>query len=248
MNQSEDLKERVRVLQQELERKRLLLQKAEKKPKSACIRRSSTLLPVVEETSSEVSVPECSGEFLCDENVTVTTANFINIKSLESSESSMQEDRHSPNVVTTRFSHSPERRHRGSRYNSSISRSPSMKHSRGEYHNDPYRSSNSRSKNHPSRRRYKSPEINGRDFNLGKHDRSTISSNSPRRRFRHSPAPPNNPNSSYRRFERDRMTRDNRRFRAFSPALNRNPHHRLGINSSKVSGSRFNRVHHQRRF
>ncbi|CAH8650929.1 unnamed protein product [Heterobilharzia americana] len=90
MNQSEDLKERVRVLQQELERKRLLLQKAEKKPKSACIRRSSTLLPVVEETSSEVSVPECSGEFLCDENVTVTTANFINIKSLESSESSMQ--------------------------------------------------------------------------------------------------------------------------------------------------------------
>ncbi|CAH8623779.1 unnamed protein product [Heterobilharzia americana] len=158
------------------------------------------------------------------------------------------EDRHSPNVVTTRFSHSPERRHRGSRYNSSISRSPSMKHSRGEYHNDPYRSSNSRSKNHPSRRRYKSPEINGRDFNLGKHDRSTISSNSPRRRFRHSPAPPNNPNSSYRRFERDRMTRDNRRFRAFSPALNRNPHHRLGINSSKVSGSRFNRVHHQRRF
>ncbi|CAI2734409.1 unnamed protein product [Schistosoma spindalis] len=54
MNRCEDLKERVHVLQQELEKKRLLLQKAEKKLKSTFITQPSILLPVTEETSEVI--------------------------------------------------------------------------------------------------------------------------------------------------------------------------------------------------
>ncbi|CAH8662099.1 unnamed protein product [Schistosoma rodhaini] len=59
MNRCGNLKERVHVLQQELEKKRLLLQKAEKKLKSTFTTQPSILLPVTEETSE--IVPECSG-------------------------------------------------------------------------------------------------------------------------------------------------------------------------------------------
>ncbi|CAH8870023.1 unnamed protein product [Trichobilharzia szidati] len=58
MNQSENLKERVRVLQQELERKRILLQKAEKKLNSTSACYTSIFSPVTEERSSDVNVPE----------------------------------------------------------------------------------------------------------------------------------------------------------------------------------------------
>lgn len=62
MNRCGNLKERVHVLQQELEKKRLLLQKAEKKLKSTFTTQPSILLPVTEETSE--IVPECSGKYL----------------------------------------------------------------------------------------------------------------------------------------------------------------------------------------
>ncbi|CAH8672005.1 unnamed protein product [Schistosoma rodhaini] len=159
-------------------------------------------------------------------------------------------DQHSSNLNTSRFSHSPEiHRNHGSQYPSSISRSPSLRNSRNEhYRHHPNRSSNSASKYHPCQRHYKSPEKSARDFTPRKHNKSSVSSNQPKRRTHHSPVPPTNSNSSFRRFERERINLHNRRFRALSPVLNRNTYRRIGINSLKVSGPRFNRTHHQRRF
>ncbi|KAH9590527.1 hypothetical protein MS3_00003172 [Schistosoma haematobium] len=160
------------------------------------------------------------------------------------------EDQHPSNPNTSRFSHSPEsHRNHGSQYPSSISRSPSLRNSRNEqYRHHPNRSSNSASKYHPCQRHYKSPERSARDFTSGKHNKSSVSSNQPKRRTHHSPVPLNNPNSCFRRFERERINLHNRRFRALSPVINRNAYRRIGINSLKVSGPRFNRTHHQRRF
>ncbi|CAH8870031.1 unnamed protein product [Trichobilharzia szidati] len=164
--------------------------------------------------------------------------------------SSECEDKHTLNSDNTKlYCSSENNHHRASRLSSSASRSPSTRNSRNEHHHrhHSYRSSHSTSKHRPVKRHYVSPE---------KHDRSSISSNPPRRRICHSPVSPNNANSNCLLFGHNRIVRRNRRFRVLSPILNRYPHRRPGVNFSKVSGPRFshgryqhqNQHRHQRKF
>nr|CAH8870160.1 unnamed protein product [Trichobilharzia regenti] len=144
------------------------------------------------------------------------------------------EDKHNTKLYCSSENH----HHRASRLGSSASISPSTRNSRNEHHHrhHSYRSSHSTSKHRPVKRHYVSPE---------RRDRSSTSSNPPRRRICHSPVSPNNANSNRLLFGHNRIVRRNRRFRVLSPILNRYPHRRLGVNFSKASGPRFGRDQYQ---